>query len=335
MKTVSAYTGLGQTQGTTGEVETLDRATRLLDLCATYKPYYICCMVHVLRTVQNCPYRCSYCFLQDYLTDTERKKVFVNRQFVLETLKKTLDAEPQRLFRIGTWELGDSLALDEAYPQVAFLVETFSRFENAVLELKTKSARVSPLLGLRHNQRTVVSWSVNPEEIVRKEEQGAASMKQRIEAMRIVAQEGYLLGLHFDPMLYWPDWKNLYGELVEEIFNALPAERVAWVSMGTLRFASQLKRHILLNHPDTEVLQAEMVRASDGKMRYPRPLRVQMYRYLYSQLRRFIPDECIVYLCMEKAPVWQEVFGHSPEGPEALDRLFAENLYRRFSIGPG
>lgn len=312
------------------DIETLDRATRLLDLCATYKPYYICCKVHVLRTVQNCPYSCSYCFLQDYLSEPRKKKVFTNRELLLETLKNKLSQQPEKLFRIGTWELGDSLALDALQPHVSFLVEVFSGFENALLELKTKSDNIGPLVGLRHNQRTVVSWSVNPEEIVRKEERGTASLKKRLQAMARVAEEGYLIGLHFDPMIYWPRWEDLYSETVEEIFHSIPSDRVAWVSMGTLRFAPTLKRHIIINHPHTEVLKGEMVKASDNKVRYPRPLRVQMYRHLYYNLKRFLPEDCIVYLCMEKAGVWKEVFGYSPESPEALDRLFEENLKRRF-----
>ncbi len=317
------------------EIETIDRATRLLDLCATYKPYYICCRVHVLRTVQNCPYGCSYCFLQEYLTEPQKKKVFINKAMVVQNLEQLLQVEPNRLFRIGTWELGDSLALDGLSPQVAFLVETFAGLENAVLELKTKSDRVSPLIGLNHNKHTVVSWSVTPEAIARQEERGTAPMKQRLKAMEVVAQEGYLLGLHFDPMLYWPNWQDLYRQLIEEILSSIPTDRLAWVSMGTLRFHPRLKRHILLNHPDTKLLLAEMVRAPDGKMRYPRPVRVQMYRFLYQQLRKYLPSECMIYLCMEKAPVWQEVFGYSPASDEELDRLFQDNLYRRFSLGPG
>jgi len=316
------------------DIEHIDRATKLLDICATYKPYYICCKVHVLRTVQNCPYKCCYCFLQEYLTDKQKKKLFINKQLIFSILKETLDAEPRRLFRIGTWELGDSLALDGVSPQVVYLVELFSGFDNAVLELKTKSARIEPLIGLKHNRKTVVSWSMTPHVIAEKEEKGTATAFERIHAMSILAQEGYLIGIHFDPLLYYPQWESIYQELIEQIFDKVPSDAVAWVSIGTLRFAPALKRYIMLNHPQTRILQAEMIRASDGKMRYPRPLRVEMYRFVYKHLKRFLDNDCIVYLCMEKAPVWAEVFGSAPMSSEELDKQFAINLKKRFSIGP-
>ena len=40
-----------------------------VDRCATYGKQYVCCNVHVIKSVSNCPYDCSYCFLQNYLND--------------------------------------------------------------------------------------------------------------------------------------------------------------------------------------------------------------------------------------------------------------------------
>ena len=40
-----------------------------LDTCASKYQDYICCNVKVLKSVSNCPYDCTYCFLQNYLTD--------------------------------------------------------------------------------------------------------------------------------------------------------------------------------------------------------------------------------------------------------------------------
>ena len=56
-----------------------------------------------------------------------------------------------------------------------------------------------------------------------------------------------------------------------------------------------------------------MVLAPDGKLRYFKSLRVEMYARLREWLSQAAP-EAFLYLCMESPRVWQEVFGFSPEG---------------------
>ena len=51
-----------------------------------------------------------------------------------------------------------------------------------------------------------------------------------------VAAAGYRVAFHFDPMVLGTGWEAEYDQLVAELAAAVPAERVAWVSVGTLRF---------------------------------------------------------------------------------------------------
>jgi len=253
---------------------------------------------------------------------------------LIKEVKEAIREQPWRLFRIGTWELGDSLAFPEADQQVKELIEAFSEIPEAMLELKTKSSRVEHLLCLEHKGKTVVSWSLNPKEVVKKEELYTATLSERLDAMERIQNAGYLIGLHFDPMIHYPDWQRGYTRLVEQIFSFLRPEQIAWVSIGSLRFNPEMKRLIELNFPHTRITLSEMVSADDNKTRYVKPLRLQMYRLLYGQLKRHLRDEpVIVYLCMERWDVWEKVFGYSPLSPEELDYLFAENLYNRFGIG--
>ena len=63
-------------------------------------------------------------------------------------------------------------------------------------------------------------------------------------------------------------------------------------------------------------MDEEFILAADGKMRYLRPIRVEMYTHMLETIRRFDPDPP-VYFCMESPRVWKEVFGFDP-GPEGL-----------------
>ena len=123
-----------------------------MDTCATISNKYICCNVKVLKSVANCPYDCSYCFLQNYLNDGNTK-VVGDEKALMEEVKEKCNKEPKKIFRIGTWELGDSLALEKETGQAQRFIDHFKNIPNAVLELKTKSSVVDPILKCNHNQK--------------------------------------------------------------------------------------------------------------------------------------------------------------------------------------
>jgi spore photoproduct lyase len=304
----------------------------VMGVCATFNKKYTCCNVHVLRSVYNCPFECSYCFLQNYLNDGVTKVVNDVTE-LMDEIREKIRKEPERLFRIGTWELGDSLALERSTGQAAKLIREFSFLENAVLELKTKSDSVDSILNIDHRNRTVISWSLNTEQVISSEEHGTAPLNKRIEAMNKVNKAGYLIGLHFDPMILHDGWEQGYAKLVENVFSAVHPDRIAWISIGSLRFNPEMKKKIENNYPESRLTCAEMVAGDDAKIRYVKPLRLKMYKHLYGQLRKHISDRNLVYLCMERWDVWEKVFGSCPESINHLDHLFAKSLYERYGLG--
>lgn len=314
------------------DIRTVPKKGDAMDTCATFNLKYLCCHVHVLKSVQNCPFECTYCFLQNYLTDGITKTVEDIDTLMNEVREKT-SKEPWRLFRIGTWELGDSLALEEKTGQAARIITEFSGLDNAVLELKTKSDCAGPVLDLEHNGKTVVSWSLNTDYIIENEEHRTAPLNRRLAAMKRAAEAGYLIGLHFDPMVLYDGWEAGYAGLVNKVFDTVAPDRVAWISIGSLRFNPEMKKKIENNYPESRITCPEMVLGNDAKMRYVKPLRVNMYRLLYAELMKHIAVDNLVYLCMERWDVWDKVFGSHPESIGHLDYLFAKSLYDRYSLG--
>lgn len=304
---------------------------KTMDICATFNKKYLCCSVHVLKSIHNCPFECSYCFLQNYLTNGTTKVVSDVDSLMME-VRENVNKQPWRLFRIGTWELGDSLALEEETGQAGRLIQGFASLGNAVLELKTKSHRVDSILHLDHRGRTVVSWSLNTEFIINTEEHGTSSLQERLHAMHKAEKAGYLIGVHFDPMILYEGWEEGYKRLVKEVFEAVRSERVAWISIGSLRFNPEMKKKMENNYPSSRLTLAEMVLGDDSKVRYIKPLRVRMYRFLYHELRRYLLQENLIYLCMERWDVWDKVFGYHPPSIEHLDYIFASSLYERYGL---
>ena len=94
-----------------------------------------------------------------------------------KNLKKT---HSQDYIRIGTGEQIDSLSLDDITLYSKKLIPFFNDYPNWILEFKTKSNNIKNFKDTHSIGNTVVSWSVNPEFIVQKEEHGTASLKERL-----------------------------------------------------------------------------------------------------------------------------------------------------------
>jgi len=291
---------------------------------------YRCCNYQVINQTENCPLDCTYCILQTYL-NTPYTTIQINSSALLDEVKRQIISQPRRIFRFGTGELGDSLALEPSRLFAAQAVKTFAEFPNALLELKTKTSQVEFLLPLDHQGHTVVSWSVNPPEIIKSIELGAASLSERLAALAEVQEEGYLIGLHFDPILHFPGWREAYENLIRRLFQVANPERIAWISMGSLRFPPGMREVLQQRWPKSVLRASEFIKGQDGKLRYPKPLRLSLYKAVYEYLHHYGGERLFIYFCMESADVWDKVFGWAPESNEHLDYLFAHHLYSRFT----
>lgn len=296
--------------------------------CPGTRQPYLCCRYEIFSPNVNCPIGCSYCILQCYLTEPVNI-IYVNIEQGVEAALKRYAGMPGRLIRVGTGELGDSLAFEPWTRMGEYLVEALAGRRNIVFELKSKTTGIDHLLERPAPGNAVLSWSLNPREISRREEPFAADISARIAAAGKAAQHGYLVGFHFDPIIYHDQGEELYGHLAERLIAEIPGERIAWISLGCLRFPPELLPVVREYQPHSRIFSDEMIRGIDGKWRYPRPVRRQMYCWVSRILRAELPD-VFIYLCMEKADVWRDVLGWSPRDNTEFDRCFAENLKKRF-----
>jgi spore photoproduct lyase len=285
---------------------------------------YNCCGYQILNFGNQCSLGCSYCILQAYFPNPNLR-LFANTDEMMQELGEHLGNSPRAVHRIGTGEFTDSLLLDHLTRLSELLVPFFAEQANAVLELKTKTVQVDLLEKLDHGGRTIVAWSLNPSEMIDREEGAASSLGKRLEAAKRCQDWGYRLAFHFDPLLSYPKWKDGYGEVVDRLFSAVDPNNVVWISLGTLRFMPSLKVIIRQNYPLTTILNEEFVPGLDGKQRYFRDLRVEMYTHLKELLLAVHKDLCL-YLCMESNDVWRETFGFIPAERGGLSAMLDRQL---------
>ena len=313
-------------------VENLTAGKRQLYLCNNrgvfFKPCpgtreYQCCDYQVLNTGTNCPIDCVYCILQAYL-NTPWLTFYVNIDQLFKELTETLATHPDKFFRIGTGEFTDSLAIDRLTRLSGRLVPYIAGYDNAVLELKTKSAVIDNLKHLEHNGKTVIAWSLNSPSIMKSQEIRSATLDERLNAAKQCAEWGYKLAFHFDPIIDHPGWQDGYRETIDKLYKVVPAQSIAWISLGALRFLPSLKEIGIKRFPASNIYYNEFIVGLDGKARYFRPNRVALYQHIYRLLQEKATETTCIYFCMESDEIWQEVMGFIPEDkgglPKMLDR---------------
>ena len=289
---------------------------------------YLCCRYETLSPAVNCPLGCTYCILQSYLNEPVNV-IYVNWAQLARDAYERYARTPSRLIRTGTGELSDSLVFEPWTRIGERLIEEFGNKAGIILELKTKTVAIESVLALPAPGNVVLSWSLNPESIVKREEGYAAPVAERITAARQAVEAGYLVGFHFDPIIHMAGGTEQYRELARELFDSIPASRIAWISLGCLRYPGELLAIARIHQRQSRIFSAEMIRGLDGKWRYPRPIRQKEYRAVAEIIRERAP-EVFLYLCMELPAVWRNVLGWSPANNNEFDKAFRASLLSRY-----
>ena len=338
--------------------------------CPGTKEPYLCCEYEILSPVVNCPIGCSYCILQCYLNEPVNI-IYVNVEKIFDDAVERYKQFPDdKIIRVGTGELGDSLVFEEWTGMGGMLIDKFAGKKNIILELKTKSvsmgnilskkppwssnnsnvygsnAHTDPHLKIENSllnieycndlvddvgRNIVLSWSLNPKEIGKNEEGIAAKVDERIEMAARAIDCGYFVGFHFDPMIYHKNGKVIYGKVIEKLKAEINPEKIAWISLGTLRYPKEMPPIAKNNHPQSDIFSGEFIKGLDGKWRYPKPRRVEIYKWVADPLNEW-SENIFVYFCMELPDVWEKVFGWTPEDNEDFDKKFGESLRGKMNI---
>jgi len=276
---------------------------------------HICCNYFTLRLGMGCPFDCTYCYLQSY-TSNPYLTIYTN----IEDLIDELNEEVTTPIRIGTGEYIDSLGLEHILKFNEYYVEKILANENITLELKTKSSQISFLDKIPFNDRLVIGWSINPPEHGIDEKDTAPSFK-RIEAAKIAQSKGYRIALHLDPLIHTSDWEDRYHRFINHIKTELDFNKIAWISIGSLRFTPSLKAISETNFPESKIMFGELFAGKDGKMRYPESLKNEMYQKIVDWLKEINADTP-VYFCMESIQAWEQGLGDKPKAIANLKELF-------------
>lgn len=278
---------------------------------------YTCCDYQILHIGTFCFMDCSYCILQTYFHPPVLQ-FFVNHGRMMDELDQLFSGN--KITRIGTGEFTDSMIWESWTHMSDILVPRFASQKKAVLELKTKSVSIQRLEHLDHNRKTIVSWSLNTEKVIAEQEKGTTSLSARLNAAAKCEKWGYPLGFHFDPMVIYDGCEKDYCDVIKALFQKVSPENIVWISIGTFRFMPSLKPIIKKRFRESKIQYGEFILGLDNKMRYFKPLRIQLYKTVADCIKSYAPDLCL-YFCMEDEKVWQKSFGFTADEKGGLPHM--------------
>ena len=247
-----------------------------------------------------CPYGCHYCYLAGTpgVWFSPTVKVFLN----LEDILGEVDRTARQLARPTAFYLGklqDGLALDPLTGYTRRMIPFFARHPFARMVILTKSADVENLLNLDHASHTILSWTVNAPEVVRDFETNTPDVMARIDAMRQCVQAGYPVRAVLMPIIPVADWATVYSRFLAVLLESVPLSRI---TLGSICSYPQAQRLMELKlgkeNAISSLLDRGPAKSDDGRLRFSRSTRENVYRHMIECIRQVRPD-LEIGLCLE------------------------------------
>lgn len=250
-------------------------------------------------TSSGCIAMCMYCYLVCNYNKCAYLRLFVNREYMLDKIKKTASkADENLVFEIGS---NSDLILENTITgNLEWTIENFKNQSKGMLTFPTKFDMVEPILGLNHNKKIIVRMSVNPEEIITKIEFGTSKLKGRIEAINKLVDAGYIVGILIAPIILVDNWKILYDDLLKQLKEMLSIKAKKQVFFELI-FMTYSFVHNAINHeafPNAiELYNKEiMTGRGKGKYAYKPQIKEQAKKYMEELMHKYFPNNEIKYI---------------------------------------
>ena len=261
---------------------------------------------------EGCPAHCQYCYLAGSLAGPPVTRVYANLDEILAGLSayvgegRVTSTSANRADEGTTFEAScytDPLGIEHLTGSLAETVRFFGTWDASVqLRFTTKFADVGPLIGLAHNRRVRVRFSVNAPALIRFEG-GTSPLAARIEALGRLARDGYRVGLTVAPIQIFEGWQEGYATLFASVAEALArvADLDLTAELITHRFTPGSKAVLQGWYPgsDLDLDEAKRVRKltkfGSTKHVYPAPVMKDLRAGITALLAAHLPQARVLY----------------------------------------
>lgn len=266
VKLINSYQGVRGIPGEDREEEYKESKRTLVVGIRKSKKFQTCkpSAHYQLPLATSCPGMCQYCYLNTNLGKRPYVRTYVNIEEILGTAQKYIkQRSPDKTIFEGA-ATSDPLPVEDLTGNLKESIKFFSRESLAGFRFATKFTNVDSLLNLDHKESTKIRFSLNTEKIISKYEQGAPSLKRRLEAANKVALAGYPLGFLIAPIMTYPGWQKDYEELLIKIKKETGSSINMTFELINHRFTARAKNLINEIFPENDLPMEE----KDRKFKY-------------------------------------------------------------------
>lgn len=246
-------------------------------------------------SVMNCLYDCEYCWLKG-MYESGHMVIFVNLEDTFREVDRLLRQHP--VYLCVSYDT-DLLALDPLTGYARAWAEFAASRENLTIEIRSKGVGRLPDLTL--SQRTILAFTMSPDDISRRFERSSPELDTRIRNVQEAMKRGFPVRLCFDPVLVLPGWKKSMAGLMEELDRRIDWAAIRDVSIGTFRLSAEYIRRMRSRYPESVLLQYPYV-CENGYYHLPDDIEKDAMQYMTQLLTERIGKEQIF--------VWRETDKH-------------------------
>jgi len=277
-----------------------------------------CCNLLTLDAVESCGFDCSYCSIQSFYN---QNKIGIDKDFKQKL--QNLQLDPNQVYHIGTGQSSDSLMWGNRDGILDALFEFARKYPKVILEFKTKSNNIKYLLENDVPKNIICTWSLNTPTIIKNEEHLTASLEQRIDSARALADKGVLVGFHFHPIVQYENYLDEYKTIYDTLLNRFTSDEVVLISMGTLTFIKPVIKKLRERELKTKILQMPF-ETINGKQSYSLEVKKEMFKHCYDSFKPW-HGKVYFYLCMEDHTLWKDVFGYEYSSNNQFEDFMLNN----------
>jgi spore photoproduct lyase len=182
------------------------------------------------KVVMNCMFDCDYCYLK-WAFKNSFPVIFVNYEDIqnaitekIHLLRKSGYADTIYFYASN---YSDIQWRDELIQFNRSFIPFFEKFDNVIMESRTKSSNIQSLINLDFVPvNTEISFSLNPQNIIDTYEHKTSSLDQRINAINILTAKWFKVWIRFLPLLPIPNYSHLYQDFISSIKQKIDFEKI-------------------------------------------------------------------------------------------------------------
>lgn len=239
-------------------------------------------------SIRNCIFDCEYCFLKG-MYGSGNIVVFVNLEDTFSELEKILKEHP--VYLCVSYDT-DLIALESLTGFATRWAEFTASHEDLTIEIRTKAFRKDIYDKIPSCDRVIFAYTLSPEEVITRYERKTASLTERLSAAACAMDRGFPVRLCFDPMIYFPNWKDSYTSMCKTVQENIDTHRLKDISLGSFRISSEYIKKLRKDFPDSAICQFPYEN-KDGYFQYPENIRKDMENTLLTLLQTLISKDKI------------------------------------------